>query len=127
MPTIEARLRWNHTSIVLQQDKRYRINVPPGQEWRDASFKCGPDGYTNLLTAPFTPFLRVRTAQGRRARFFTLIGTIGESTTHAFIIGNGTEFTAGANGELVCFANDVSWAYFNNRGSIKIMIEPNPE
>ena len=124
MPTIEACLPWNHTNITLEQGKRYRVKVPPGQQCRDASCKCGPDGYTSLLVAAFTPFLRVRRAHGRKARFFTLIGTIGESIKHAFIIGNGTDFTATANGELVCFANDVPWAYFNNRDSIKIMIEP---
>jgi hypothetical protein len=124
MQKIDAHLRWNHTGIFLKQGQRYDVGVPPGQQWRDASFTCGPEGYTNLLVAPFTPFLRVRTANGRRARFFTLIGTIGESTKHAVIIGNGTYFTAGADGELVCFANDVAWAYFNNKGSIEIQVKP---
>ena len=124
MPTIHARPRWNHTNVILKQGDTYDVQVPPGQQWRDSGVKCGPDGFTNLLVAPFTPLLRVRAVNGQRARFFTLIGTIGESLRHAFIIGNGTKFTAAADGELVCFANDVPWAYFNNKGSIEIQVRP---
>ena len=124
MPTIDARLHWNHTKVFLKQGERYDVTVPPGQEWRDSGVKCGPEGFTNLLVALFKPWLRVRTVHGRRAQFFTLIGTIGESLKHAFIIGNGAQFTAAADGELVCFANDVNWAYSNNKGSIEILIKP---
>lgn len=115
MLMIDPSVRWNHTGVQLQRGRRYRIRMPIGQRWRDLCFKCRPEGYTNLLVAPFTPFLRVRGAQRQSARFFTRIGTIGGSTQDAFIIGG--------DGELVCFANAVPWANRNNYDSIKIDLE----
>ena len=67
--------------------------------------------------------LRVKGHASRKAEYFTLIGTIGESIEHAFVIGAGPcVFTAPISGELVCFANDLDPAYWNNFGSMKLSI-----
>lgn len=118
MPAAE---RWFHTGFHLEKGARYRITVPPGQVWTDWFVKNGPEGSTTLLQRFFRHRLRFPPARDPRAESFTLIGAIGESLEHAFVIGAGPcDFTAPASGELVCFANDLWSAYWNNKGSVRL-------
>jgi hypothetical protein len=122
--TVQANDPWFDTGIQLRRGLTYRIEVPPGQTWIDWFVKCGPEGRTTSLQKLFHRRLRVRQEGQRRAEFFTLIGTIGRSLEHAFIIGAGPRTcTAVMDGPLVCFANDVPWAYWNNRGAIDINVK----
>jgi hypothetical protein len=123
MIRIDAATRWNYTGYPLRKGLTYRFVVPPGQTWRDWYVISGPDGYSRWYLAPFIPLLRVTSTVNGRPRFFTLIGAVGPSVEDAFIIGNGTTHTATADGELVCFANDVPWAYSNNRGAILFSVD----
>lgn len=120
-----AKERWFHTGFHLEKDARYRITVPPGQVWTDWFVKNGPEGSTTFLQKFFRHRLRFPPARDPRAEFFTLIGTIGESLEHAFLIGAGPcELTAPISGELVCFPNDLWSAYWNNEGSMRLTIVP---
>jgi hypothetical protein len=111
------------TKVPLRRGVTYRIDVPPGQHWVDWFVRCGPEGKTTWLQSPFRPLLRVRAEGDRRAEFFTLIGTVGRTLDHAFIIGAGPRiFRAPTDGNLFCFANDVPGAYWNNRGAITIHV-----
>ena len=118
---IPSRQRWAHTAFALTAGKTYRIEVPPGQHWWDLYIRYGPQGGT---TGPLQRALAGKLRfKGAKAEYFTLIGTIGESLEHAFVIGEGPcTFTAPASGELVCFANDLDSAYWNNFGAIKLTI-----
>jgi hypothetical protein len=66
------------------------------------------------------PFERHRRVPGER--WFKLIGVVGNDGT-PFPIGTGRDVTMSATGRLYRFANDVSWAYWNNWGKVMLTIE----
>lgn len=121
---VDARERWCHTGIFLEARVLYRFAVPENQTWTDWILVSGPQGRTHFTTSLFRRWLRVQKSHGQRAEFFTLIGTIGESTEQSFIIGAGTTHSVAQSGELICFANDVdTWlAYRNNSGHMRLEI-----
>jgi len=120
---VPASERWFHTGFRLAQSASYRITVPRGQVWTDWWVENDPNGHATLLQKPLRPYLRFPPSRDPRADFFTLIGTIGESLEHAFVIGAGPcDFQAPISGELVCFANDLWSFYWNNRGSMRLTI-----
>ena len=53
---------------------------------------------------------------------FKLICCVGESDDRCMPIGTHATVTAPANGELFCYANDMSTFYWNNKGSISLDI-----
>jgi hypothetical protein len=75
---------------------------------------------------------------GHRATFLTVIGAVGTNDARENVIGSGRDVTAHASGELVVFCNDWpggkgasgdarfadSITYMNNRGQIRLSIEP---
>lgn len=122
---VVSKKRWNPTGMLLEAGRRYRITVPVGQTWVDWKIRSGPEGKTSWLQFIFRPWLRLKKENGRRAEFFTLIGTIGMSDERAFIIGKGPrDIRPTVSGELFCFANDVDSdsAYANNRGEMRIEV-----
>ena len=42
------------------------------------------------------------------------------SFTRRFRVGSHLDFTATHDGELVCFANDADWLYWNNEGQLRV-------
>lgn len=130
--TVSPQYPWHHTGIQVRKGAVYRITsaVPEGADYRDASFRCSPDGPDRLpglvfdrlfrrLECPVRPMhhfspgtvkrLRVlEDSAGRRASFLTLMATVGErdDPEWAQTIGSDGIFTAPENGELVLFAND---------------------
>ena len=118
---VPSRQRWAHTGFALTSGKTYRIDVPTGQHWWDLYIRYGPQGgTTGPLQRALAGKLSVKSA---KAEYFTLVGTIEESLKNAFVIGAGLcTFTAPASGELVCFANDLDSAYWNNFGTMKLAI-----
>jgi hypothetical protein len=121
---VPASERWYHTGFNVERGERYRFTVPPGQRWHDWYIPSGPEGYADKLVNRLTrPLLRVKSLNGVPIRFFALIGTVGEDLATAFVIGGGCEWIATASGELVCFANDVGFAYWNNRGTMTFTVE----
>ncbi|HEY5892311.1 MAG TPA: hypothetical protein VIT91_03680 [Chthoniobacterales bacterium] len=119
-----SRERWNHTGIQLESGASYHIKVPSGQHWNDMHLRYGPEGgTTGWAQEKFAHKLRFKGDARAKAEYFTLIGTIGESLDHAFVIGSGpVDFVAPISGELVCFANDVPQAYWNNSGHVTFTI-----
>lgn len=118
---IESTEIWNSTKVVARKGATYRFDVPEDATWKDSIVRCGPRGFFNLVD-PFRIKLRVKKAHGKKARYFTLIGTIGQTLEHAFIIGSGCTYTAEADGEFYCFANDALGHYDNNHGAITVSI-----
>jgi len=114
-----ARLHWNHTRIAVDADETYDIAVRPGSLWKDASHEVPAKGYELRRLALFRPFRRQR-----EASWFELIGAVGESERSAFRIGEhlAEPVTFHASGELVLYANDARFMYWNNCGSIDVIV-----
>ena len=113
--TICARSPWNRTGFRVSAGQSYRF-VAVGR-WCDASNCCGADGYESS-----SPVLKVfeRRRRVKNARWFALIGSVGGK--YRFVIGSASEWTAPANGELWCFANDVRFMYWNNAGAVNLTV-----
>ena len=110
-----ARVRWNHTRIAVNADEAYEITARGS--WSDASHTVTAKGYELRRLAPFRPFRRQRDAS-----WFELIGALGESERTAFRIGEQAPVTFHASGELVLYANEACFMYWNNSGSIDVVV-----
>lgn len=120
---VDARAVWNRSALVLRKGVAYTFHVPPEARWKDWTISCGADGHDHWLTRPFKFLLRVPAIHGQPVRFFSLVGTLGERLDTAFVIGQQCTRTFTKDGELLCSANDVPWAYSNNRGSLPLTID----
>lgn len=95
-----------------------RYEVAGVGTWRDAKIKCGPAGYESpgLLFRLVERFRRVR-----EAPWFELIVAVdGRSGYHR--VGDRAELDIDAAGELIAFANDLKWMYWNNCGTIDLLV-----
>jgi hypothetical protein len=115
--TILAAVRWNGTGVLVGPGECYSL-VATGT-WTDWKTVTDPNGYTS-------PNLWLRCTEGVRrlpkASWFRLAGSIGRQRTSFFAIGRTCTYEPTDRGELVCFANDIDWMYFNNSGQINLKI-----
>jgi hypothetical protein len=123
--TVRARDRWNTTGIQVTAGQVFTLSAKG--TWTDLNIDSTPDGY-EISSVPSAlsrtvlrlglPFLRCR-----KARYFCLIGSIGRSREARVAIGSHfPDWKATADGELLCFANDVAVAYGNNEGSVSLEV-----
>jgi hypothetical protein len=112
-----ARERWNHTGVAVTAGEVYEFAVVAGSVWKDASHEVSASGYELPRLAMFRPFRR-----HKEAPWFELIGGIGESEAATFRIGERNTVTMNSTGELVLYANDAGFMYWNNSGSIKVNV-----
>jgi hypothetical protein len=110
-----ARPRWNHTGVAVNAGEAYELTARGF--WNDASQHVTAKGYDLKRLAPFRPFRR-----RRDALWFELIGAVGESEPTSFRIGEHASVTLQSSGELVLYANDASFMYWNNSGSIDVTV-----
>jgi len=128
MTKIFSRKCWNKTNYWLEEGKQYRFTTQG--TWKDGSLdECDSFGWTKTgnsykdrLIKIFENFRRMPSAN-----WFSMIGAI-EKNKKTFIdigamVKNNQVYTATATGYLWCFANDLSIAYINNKGSIFLKIE----
>lgn len=120
MVQIKAIKKWNQTPYLLTKDKRYKFSAT-GQ-WIDWYITTDAKGFEKIWLKPFEPLRRFP-----NAKWFSLIGAIDRDRSTQFDIGllvdNQKTYIATKNGILYCFANDVSLAYSNNKGSIDLKVE----
>ena len=117
--TISARERSNATGIQIAAGQTYQFEAT-GQ-WKDWFKECGPEGYASTGWMFYLwPFQRWRRIPD--ARWFALIGEIGSDPASQFVIGADCKFTAHHDGELACFANDLSRMYGNNKGKVELSV-----
>ena len=76
-----------------------------------------------LSSSALNALLRVKKLDGKKQRYFSMIGCVGKSLDHAFLIGEGVEFVPPEGGELYAFANDAGFAYSNNHGQMAVKVE----
>lgn len=112
--TVKARDRSNRVAD-LEPGITYEIEVAPGATWKDAFIEAGPQGYTAWWLKPFE-----RLRRHPESPWFALIGAV-EDGEH-FLIGRGTVVPTRSGGELRCYANDVDFMYWNNSGSIDVVV-----
>lgn len=118
--TVFAKKRNNFTTILLRAGQTYDFKViPPEQTWIDANL--------DPFTAQGRSIPLDKVAQGLlrmpEATWFSLIGSLGKKKEHHFEIGlEKLNFSPDVDNELICFANDVSGFYKNNKGSINLTI-----
>lgn len=115
--SVGARPRWVHTGVELTRGESYGLSA--SGLWRDWKIESGPDGYASR-----GPLMRLveRWRRLPHAPWFALIGGIADVEDSLFAIGSSVDYSPPRSGELRCFANDVSWAYFNNHGSITLTV-----
>jgi uncharacterized protein (DUF2235 family) len=119
---------WNWTGIFMKEGTSYRFKVPEGQAWLNGDTPSGAQGTPgNWMQHLFAWARRVR-----EANWFELCGAISHPGQPGrtgvppepfyFRIGREVEIKAPYSGYLYCFANDASWAYWNNQGSLRVEI-----
>ena len=114
---ILAREKWNDTQINLVAGAEYHFTATG--LWTDSTIVCNADGYTspNPLLRASERFRRVP-----KERWFALIGTIQRNKDTSFLIGVEARISPRSTGLLCCFANDVSFMYWNNQGEIQLTV-----
>jgi len=115
---INARPEWNDTGITLKAGQRYQFTA--SGTWKDAWNSCGPDGYPSNSTV-----LRLSEKYRRVAdrNWFMLCGSLDKDTALIFPIGSSfSPPPFERDGVLTCFANDISYMYWNNCGSVALTI-----
>ena len=120
MATIEAKEKWNDTGYRLSKGKNYRFTA--SGKWIDWCIETDANGYSRWWL-----YLAVLLRRVPKARWFSLIGAIDRRPRTQFDIGRlireNRVYRAKISGELSCFANDVGFAYGNNKGSIELEVE----
>lgn len=114
---IEAKSKWNDTGIVMSAGQEYQITVDG--RWTDWCIPCDANGYTSSnLVLRLTEWLR----RAPRENWFALIGAIDRDERNLFKIGARKTLETTTGGVLTCFANDVPFMYWNNKGSVQLNI-----
>lgn len=107
--------KWSSHKLAVSQGEKYRIWCDDKQQWKDSFIKSSPDGFFNILA-----FIAGQRVKG--VKCFCLCGAYNKDISTGFAIGSSKEFDVTISGELSFFPNDTSWAYGNNKGSIKINV-----
>lgn len=115
---VDAAKLWNPSGIALKAGCIYDVKVEGDQTWNDWYIPSDPDGYTREALRPWEFLRRVP-----NQNWLKLTGTIERNEKSPIAMGKGlTNFSPNESGELVCFANDIAWMYWNNRGSVSVTI-----
>lgn len=114
--SVFAALKWNNTTLQVRRGEVYDLSATG--TWYDASIPSRPDGYPS-------PQWWMRLVEPFRRRpndpWFVLTGTIEQKT--AFTISKSLPgWTAGEDGTLYCYANDILGFYFNNSGTVQLTV-----
>ena len=119
-----ANRKFNYTGLTVV--KRQPLVFSVNGLWRDLSISCDANGWNGKIVMPFAPWIydnplldSQKTAPGQN--YMKLMGRVSEIT---FEIGNVKNKTIlmPDSGQLILFANDIEWLYFNNSGSLMVNI-----
>lgn len=114
---VVAKAKWNPTGLLVEPGQRYLVTASTDL-WMDRDIPSTAAGQPGVGAQKlFLPLKRCRAAQ-----WFQLVAAVGRSHSQLFPIGmeGKVSLVLGDSGELYLFANDVSFAYFNNAGSITV-------
>ncbi|NJK90351.1 MAG: hypothetical protein HC904_00070 [Blastochloris sp.] len=115
-----AEKKWNPSGLLIEQGGIYEFRTEVLEDLSDASIPCTPDGFDSVnILMTLTEWLR----RAPSDKWFCLMGTQNFKMTTAFTIGSARrDYKANHSGELMCFVNDVSGFYFNNKGRISVTV-----
>ncbi len=143
---VKARSRWNASGLLLEQGVDYRFDVreEPGQEapgWCDWWIWSGPDGWTIPANAKVselrectdkdtwsvsTPTIwAMRFAEWRSradTKLLTLVGVNSGAGQHFEIGSQRARYQPKTQGEFCSYANDSTFLYSNNGGSLLVRV-----
>ncbi|MDH5730927.1 MAG: hypothetical protein OEZ58_18215 [Gammaproteobacteria bacterium] len=118
--TIVASIRHNRTGLSVSEGEVYQFQSQG--YWIDKKYPSDATGFNN-------PFLDIVFGEMKRVpngKFFSLICEVGQYNREIINIGELIEtnrhYTAKRSGELICYANDVYYAYCNNKGSVDLSV-----
>ena len=127
---IRARCKWNDTGIDLVGGDQYRVTA--SGMWFDARYEIDAAGYRSdspIVPRASRPLFKLAERWRRMpsADWFSLVGAVNRDGARLIDLGsalslNAGEFTAPATGRLFCFANDLPFMYWNNKGQVLIKI-----
>jgi hypothetical protein len=116
---IFAKQKWNNTGINLVDNQEYHLRSSANEKWIDWFIQCNADGFAS------SHWILKNSERLRRApqeNWFALIGTINFNINNLFKIGTDKILQANQSGILSCFANDIPFMYWNNKGSIQLIV-----
>lgn len=114
---VPARSRWHDTGLLLEVGCLYEYRAYG--RWRDAHAEWGPEGHAGADGVyRFTGWLK----RAPGLPWFSLLGAVDRDRRTIFSIGAQAVVKAEVTGQLVCFANDVPFMYWNNYGSLSLTV-----
>lgn len=115
---IYAKDMWSeNSSTSYQQGNNLLITVPGDQTWTDWYIVTSAEGYTNYFSAS------LRFNDPENTNIFSLICCMNQDISTCSYIGCANNYLVPVDGYLTCFANDVSFMYWNNKGSLTLTVE----
>lgn len=115
LSTIDSYLKWNDTQVDVIEGLTYRY-IADGH-WSDWSRTCNADGYSDTMLDLWGFLKRCRSAQ-----WFQLVAVVDQKPNKTVVLGCSGQFIAPASGRLWAYANDATFAYWNNKGSLNLTI-----
>ena len=115
---VQARAKQTSANLVVAPGEQYEISATG--TWCDAEQHCcTADGYesTNWVLRMSERWRRVP-----EAWWFALIAATSDDEKRGVAVGTRGLYEPVAAGTLVFFANDVSFMYFNNSGSVSVSV-----
>ena len=117
---IKANHRLVKTPFELEKGRVYLFSATG--KWTDFFIRAPASGYCCFLLKGLERWRRVP-----GAKWFSLIGQIDNRQETRFDIGklleDNSPYESAATGVLHCFANDLSFMYWNNWGAIELEVE----
>jgi len=117
---VEAKAIWNGTGLLIRPGEQYLVTASK-DVWVDRTIRSTAAGQPGVgIQKLLRPLLRCRAGQ-----WFELIAAVGRDHSQLFAVGMIGRVTldGGEEGELLFFANDVIFAYYNNSGSVKVEVQ----
>jgi hypothetical protein len=121
--TVVGAKQENETGITLRPGESYLIRPLPDQKWIDLTIPTTAAGFSSKTNPLMEAFANQRIVP--EANWLELCGSFGGA--HPFRIGEHALVMVPKgpplNISLRLFANDVTWGYWDNRGSIKVEVK----
>ena len=120
---VSPRVAWNDTGIHVEPGQRYALQA--SGRWVDFFIRTGPGGfYRDIGRVADEPDQLVVAIGFSAAGWLCLVGCVGEGG-EPFAIGTGVDDWSppeDRSGPLLCYANDVPSARWNNWGTVQLQI-----
>jgi hypothetical protein len=120
--TVNAGNPENATGVLMQVGEVYEFDCPGAQCWNDAGVTITPGGKSPAFYRGYMSLFN-RWKRCRNAPWFCLIGQTSQQKNDGFFIGDHiSNVKIAKEGQLIAYANDVPCFYWNNGGSVILVI-----